>query len=248
MKIKNLNKVKNSQSLNESLKKRFGYSLNFKNMDIVKAKKVLHNLNEGINKYKSKVGEKAHTNSTWLEKKLVSETLEQYIREKEQAINLERRASLLKQKLHEAQAQEAEVVLAAKDMVDRIQGMIEDLGSMQNEQLQPLVDTVRSTMGDETARSFESSMNSVLTTALDSMRQARIDSDTASRILSGETPPQDDNLMGMDDSGTGDSNGEEELDLSDVASEVEDEPADDIPDTKAGRNKRDNVDLDLSGL
>lgn len=82
----------------------------------------------------------------------------------------------------------SELVLAAKDMVDKIQGMVEDLGEMQNEQLGPLTDAIRDEMGTEVADMFKASMEQVIVGALEGMRMSRDAADQASRILQGETP------------------------------------------------------------
>ena len=192
MKITNFNKVKTSATLNESLKKKFGYTLNIDTMSLPKAKRTLVTMKESLDAFRAKAGEKATTSKPYMEKLLVLETLSTFIAEKEAAIKLERREATLRTKLVEAEQAEAEVVLAAKDMVDSLQGMIEDLGEMQNEQLQPLVDSIRTTLGEETASGFDSSMSASLSSALDAMRMARTDADASARMLSGEAPAGDD--------------------------------------------------------
>jgi len=243
MKINNFNNTLTSASLNESLKTKFGYSLDIANMNLPKARATFNAMNETLVAFEQKAGSKAATTDVYVEKKLVLETLKTFIAEKESALKVERRASRLKSKLNENQAAEAEVVLAAKDMVDRVQGMIEDIGEMQNEQLQPLVDSIRTTLGEESASSFETGMDQALASAMEAMRSARSDADAASRVLSGDEPV--DNFMG-DEAGDLDLGGEEDLggDL-----ELGDEPAQD--DAGLGREARpetDDADLDLSGL
>lgn len=88
----------------------------------------------------------------------------------------------------EGELENAELVLAAKDMVDRIQGMVEDLGEMQNEQLGPLTDAIRDEMGTDVADQFKGAMESVIVNALEGMRQSRDAAEQSSRILQGEMP------------------------------------------------------------
>lgn len=87
--------------------------------------------------------------------------------------------------LTEGEMESAELVLAAKDMVDRIQGMLEDVGEMMNEDLLPLVDSIRDEMGNDKATSFENASRGTLETLLDAVTSARADMDNASRILTG---------------------------------------------------------------
>ena len=85
--------------------------------------------------------------------------------------------------LTEGKMESAELVLAAKDMVDRIQGMLEDVGEMMNEDLLPLVDAIRDEMGNDKATSFENATRGTLESFMEAVTQARSDMDNASRIL-----------------------------------------------------------------
>ena len=98
----------------------------------------------------------------------------------------------------EGEVENAELVLAAKDMVDRVQGMLEDIGKMINEDLPPLTDAIRDEMDSSTADSFNSSMNTALQGLLDNLGTARTGVDEASRILVGETPAEP---MGVEEPG-----------------------------------------------
>lgn len=88
--------------------------------------------------------------------------------------------------LKEGEMESAELVLAAKDMVDQLQKMQEDLGELQNENLPPLVDAIRDEMGQDMADKFQQSAKGTIESALDSIESARAGMDSASRILTGE--------------------------------------------------------------
>ena len=90
--------------------------------------------------------------------------------------------------LKEGEMESAELVLASKDMVDRIQSMLEDVGEMMNEELLPLTDSIRDEMGNEKAEAFTNAAKGALETFMDAVTQARSDMDSASRILLGEEP------------------------------------------------------------
>ena len=108
---------------------------------------------------------------------------------------MEDKANVKESVINEGELENAELVLAAKDMVDRIQGMVEDLGEMQNEQLGPLTDAIRDEMGTDVADTFKASMEQVIVGALDGMRQTRDMAEQSSRILQGEAPMD---MMGAD--------------------------------------------------
>ena len=90
-----------------------------------------------------------------------------------------------RQNLKEGEMESAELVLASKDMVDRIQSMLEDISEMQAEDLLPLTDQIRDEMGNEKAEQFMSAAKGTLETLLDAITTARADMDNASRILTG---------------------------------------------------------------
>tara|TARA_A100001015_G_scaffold294976_1_gene373372 strand:+ start:1285 stop:2700 length:1416 start_codon:yes stop_codon:yes gene_type:complete len=146
-------------------------------------------------------------------------------------------------KLKEGQMEQAELAMAAKDMVDKLTGMLEDIGQMQNEDLLPISDSIRSEMGEEVASSFAGKVETALGSLLDSVKSARTEMEDASRIVTGETTPDD--TMGAD-TPTDDKPGDDLGDLDDLGS---DDELDDIEGTDAaaggtdpeGREKRESV-------
>ena len=135
----------------------------------------------------------------------------------------------------EGEVENAELVMAAKSMVDKYDAMIQDVGEMLNEQLQPLVDKIRDEMGSDVAESFNSQMTGALQATMDNMKNDRMGADAAARTLTGESPAAP---MGADD-------------MEDTAGEFEptvdmEEPADDFDASNAalggeepvGREKR----------
>ena len=98
--------------------------------------------------------------------------------------------------LMEQDLDQAELVLAAKDMVDRLQKMAEDLASMQVEDLMPLTDAMRESFGTEQANAFSASADSVLAAALETIKGTREQMDQAVMVLTGEGAPMNDMMGG----------------------------------------------------
>jgi hypothetical protein len=96
--------------------------------------------------------------------------------------------------LMESSVGEAEVVLAAKDLADRIQDMVETLGKMVNEELPALSETIRDTMDSEQADAFTSTATDTINGLLDNVRGAKETLDGAARVLAGEESAQTDDL------------------------------------------------------
>jgi hypothetical protein len=88
--------------------------------------------------------------------------------------------------LKESDAGQAEVILATKDVVDTIQGMIEDLSRMINEELPPLTDSIRDEVGSEQADMYNMAANQALAGLLDAVKAAREAMDSAARSVAGE--------------------------------------------------------------
>lgn len=110
-----------------------------------------------------------------------------------------KKMGLVESVITEGEVENAELVLAAKDMVDRVQKMLEDIGKMINEDLPPLTDAIRDEMDSSTADSFNSSMSTALQGLLDNLGTARTGVDEASRVLVGDAPAAE--PMGAEDPG-----------------------------------------------
>ena len=98
--------------------------------------------------------------------------------------------------LMEQDLDQAELVLAAKDMVDRLQKMAEDLAAMQVEDLMPLVDAMRESFGTEQANAFSASADATLAAALETIKATREQMDQSVMVLTGEGAPMNDMLGG----------------------------------------------------
>jgi hypothetical protein len=84
-------------------------------------------------------------------------------------------AGLKESVINEGEEEKAELIMAARDMVDRITGWMEDTANMQAEAMLELVDSIRDEMGSDLAMEFESVVKPSLATiytALESSRQA----------------------------------------------------------------------------
>jgi len=98
--------------------------------------------------------------------------------------------------LMEQDLDQAELVLAAKDMVDRLQKMAEDLASMQVEDLMPLTDAMRESFGTEQAEMFSQTADATLGSALETIKATREGMDQAVMVLTGEGGPVNDMMGG----------------------------------------------------
>ena len=120
----------------------------------------------------------------------MARSMEASWRSEMEAGNFMESAEVTESVIVEGEMEAAEQVMASKNMVDKIQGMVEDLGEMLNEDLPPLTDSIRDNMDSAMAEQFNVAMQQVLSGALEGMRQSREQVDAAARILTGEAGPE----------------------------------------------------------
>ena len=90
--------------------------------------------------------------------------------------------------LSESEVQQAQVVLAAQDMVDRMQKMLEDVTSMQFKDLPALSSSIQTTIGTTEAQAFNDAAGQSLAVLVDSIQAAKVEMETAQGTLTGVAP------------------------------------------------------------
>ena len=117
------------------------------------------------------------------------------------AENMRRRG----RKLTESEVQQAQVVLAAQDMVDKMQKMLEDTTAMQFKELPALVDSIKNQVGQEQAAQFNNDANAALAGLVQNLQGAKQQLDTALGVVTGQAPAPGADAMGaVDDMGAAD--------------------------------------------
>jgi len=183
MRLSEMHTAVTPQKINKVMESRFGFSIDYDNLSYAKAQRLSQALSENITSIKRSFG--AHTaekNAKYMELMLVKEGLDKWLGSE--------------QGLFESELGRSEAVLAAKDIVDSIQDMLEKISKVQNEQMPALVDTIRDQIGSEQAESFKTTIGPVLVELYTALSTARDTSDTAVRVLSGEQPPAGDMNLG----------------------------------------------------
>jgi hypothetical protein len=88
--------------------------------------------------------------------------------------------------LYESQEDQAELLLASKDVVDRVQKAVDDLSKLRNEDLPPLLDAMRDEVGAEISSAYANIAIPTLDQLVIANGTARETLSQASRILTGE--------------------------------------------------------------
>lgn len=88
----------------------------------------------------------------------------------------------------QSELQQAQVVLAAQDMIDRLQGMLEDISEMQFKDLPALADSIKNDMGVEQATQFQTAASTALTSLLQAVQAGKTEMESAQGVLTGTAP------------------------------------------------------------
>jgi hypothetical protein len=81
--------------------------------------------------------------------------------------------------------EEVKVILAAKEISDKIQGMIEDAAKMQVQDLLPIIDAMKSEIGSAEASAFSNTADGALQALVDSLKSSKEEFDNAIAVAQG---------------------------------------------------------------
>lgn len=175
MKLTEMANKPTAKQMNKVMESRFGFSVDYENLSFKKAFKLATAITEALDKIKTSHGvHVAEKNPRYMEMLMMRESIHSWMRDNKQQL------------ITESEMAKSEAILAAKDMVDSIQDMLEKIGKMQNEQLPALLDTIRDQLGIEQADGFKGAVSPLLQQLAQTLQQGRETADTAARQLAGE--------------------------------------------------------------
>jgi len=91
--------------------------------------------------------------------------------------------------IREGAEDKAELVMAAKNMVDKLTGWMEDTAEMQTETMLELGDAIRDELGENESEQFTSTVKPSLESLYTAMESTRSDLVTGVRMVAGEEVP-----------------------------------------------------------
>jgi chromosome segregation ATPase len=126
----------------------------------------------------------------------------------------------------ESEVQQAQVILAAQDMVDEVQKMSEQVSAMQFKDLPALVDQIKNQVGPDQATQFNGDASAALSALLQNLQASKQQLDQALGVVTGQAPAVPGDDMGADLGGEMPAElpapGEEEIDTDIEVDDVED--------------------------
>ena len=207
MQIREFSKPLTAAKLNESLAQRFGSKINIDAF-------TTEQLQDARNKIRTKVFNVETTesfdavqNKEYSKNKMFLDVLNAALSERDDvSIAIDEAID----SLNEGEEDKAELVMAAKDMVDRVTGWMEDTAEMQTESMLELADAIRDEMGSEQAEAFTASVKPALEAMYGVMETTRQALTQGVGMLTGEAEPVD--TMGAEEPGMDDMNMEPTVD------------------------------------
>ena len=163
----------------------FGQEL--KDSNYQKSQMMLDIVNQAINEY-SDMEKKAASDAISAKDKL----------DNNQPLSNQEKETVKKLMTKEGVEEQSELILAAKDMMDKVTGYLEDLASMKTEGMLELADRIRDEMGAEKADAFIQKIQPAIEQAEATLSTTRQELDNGVRILTGEETMSE--PMGADDS------------------------------------------------
>ena len=179
MRLTEMNTKPSATKINKVMESRFGNKIDFANLDFGKAYNLANALTESLDKIKNSHGiHKAEQNPKYMQFLLVREGIHNWMIENKDQL------------IQESEMGRSQAILAAKDMVDSVQGMLEDVSEMANEQMPALLDTIRDQIGMTEAENFKGSVGGILESLQAAISSSREQMDMAARALAGEQVDQ----------------------------------------------------------
>ena len=117
--------------------------------------------------------------------------------DKGQSLSPDEKKQISKMLQTEGVEEQSELILAAKDMMDKVTGYLEDLATMKTEGMLELADRIRDEMGADKADAFMQKIQPAIEQAEATLTTTRQELDNGVRILTGEEMASE--PMGADD-------------------------------------------------
>ena len=250
MKIRDIGKPVTARSLNESLAARFGKKIDLERFTLEQLEDTRNKLRTKLKAVETMESFESVHNENYQKTKMYLDILNAEISERGGFDTTNESVEL-----SEASQDEAELVMAAKTMVDKLTGWMEDVAEMQTETMLDLADSIREELGSEVSDQFVNTVKPGFEALYAAMEETRksltggvgllTGEDTGAATLGAEEPGLDGGEdLGAEEPGLDASAGaEEDPDLADLDAELGSDEDVAGPDEIGGpRPKRESID------
>jgi hypothetical protein len=230
-----------ARKLNESLAQKFGTKINIDEFTTEQLQDARNKLRTKVFNVETTESFDAVQNKAYAKNKMFLDVLNAALSERDDVTIAIDEAI---EQVNEGEEDKAELVMAAKDMVDRVTGWMEDTAEMQTESMLELADAIRDEMGSEQSEAFTASVKPALEAMYNVMETTRETLTQGVGMLTGEAEPMD--TMGDDDMDMDDMEPTDDMEAPADDMDMDDDFGAADPaaggEEEAGREKRESVD------
>src|SRR6056300_161851 len=187
MKVSQFTKPITAKRLNESLEQRFGQTINIDAFSTEQLQDARNKLRTALHDIETNESFDAVGNEDYQKKNMFLKVINQAIEERANIVEGDVDTDT---PITEGAEEAATLVMAAKDMVDRITGWMEDTAEMQTESMLEIGDKIRDEMGSEQSEQFIGTVKPALETLFTTLEQTRDALTGGVAILTGEGAPE----------------------------------------------------------
>jgi hypothetical protein len=194
MNIREFTRPASSKKLNESLAQKFGAKIDIDSFTTEQMQDARNRVRTTLSQTETNEAFDAVQDKSYQKNKLFLDVLNTALAERNDIVSEIDEAI---EQVNEGEEDKAELVMAAKDMVDRLTGWMEDTAEMQTESMLELADAIRDEMGSEASEAFTATVKPALEAMYGVMETTRIALTGGVGMLTGEGGAVDD--MGAED-------------------------------------------------
>jgi len=187
MKVSQFTKPITAKRLNESLEQRFGETINVDAFSTEQLQDARNKLRTKLSDIETNESFDAVNNDEYQKTNMFLKVINQAIEERANIVEGDVDTD---EAITEGAEEAATLVMAAKDMVDRITGWMEDTAEMQTESMLEIGDKIRDEMGSEQSEQFIGTVKPALETLFTTLEQTRDALTGGVAILTGEGAPE----------------------------------------------------------
>ena len=187
MKVSQFTKPITTKRLNESLEQRFGETINVDAFSTEQLQDARNKLRTKLSDIETNESFDAVNNDEYQKTNMFLKVINQAIEERANIVEGDVDTD---EAITEGAEEAATLVMAAKDMVDRITGWMEDTAEMQTESMLEIGDKIRDEMGSEQSEQFIGTVKPALETLFTTLEQTRDALTGGVAILTGEGAPE----------------------------------------------------------
>jgi hypothetical protein len=180
MRLTELAESKKTKLSSRALREHYNVDIDFDSMTMQQAQKMMGGV-RGLLK-ESRVSHNSHKSPAHLKLTMMEQALSDrinYLRQNGYRVVVENE-----------EVQKSQVVLAAQDLIDRVQKMLEDVSKMNVEELNAVVQGIKNEFGAEQGESFNQGVGEALRSLQDALTTSRDGLTTALGTVTGEIAPQ----------------------------------------------------------